>query len=124
MYSGPCRDAAPDIVILPKDGTAFRTEVGVHSFVQKDCSKGGCHSLYGIFAAYGPDIKKGRIKVSIYDIAPTVLHMHGVPVPASMDGKVLPLFKDDSPLKRPVIYQDDEKERIKTAVKRLGIQKI
>ncbi len=119
VYSGPYSDAAPDIVILPKDGTAFRTGVGVDSFIQKDSSKGGCHTLYGIFAAYGPDIKKGRIKrVKIYDIAPTVLHMYGVPVPADMDGKVLNIFKNGSELKRPVVYQG-EKERIKTAVKRL-----
>jgi len=61
-----------------------------------------CHLMNGIFIAYGPDIAKGR-KISgaqIYDIAPTILHMFGLPVPNDMDGKVLNVSKYRKNIKR------------------------
>jgi len=47
--------------------------------------------MNGIFVAKGPRIKKG-IKIDgakIYDIAPTILHIFGLPIPNEMDGRVL-----------------------------------
>ncbi len=66
------------------DGDVFREET---PFV----SKTGTHRMDGIFMAYGPDIEPGiNLKsAKIFDIAPTILHMMGVPVPADMDGRVL-----------------------------------
>ena len=44
----------------------------------------------GIFALLGPDVKRGiRIEASVYDIAPTILYLKGLPVGADMDGKPL-----------------------------------
>jgi hypothetical protein len=44
----------------------------------------------GIFSLLGPDVKPGvQIKASVYDIAPTILHLKGLPVGADMDGKPL-----------------------------------
>jgi hypothetical protein len=39
----------------------------------------------------GPNVQPGRVLqgASIYDIAPTVLHAMGLPVPSDMDGHVL-----------------------------------
>ena len=47
--------------------------------------------MNGIFIARGPHIRSGRRidDTVIYDIAPTVLHLMGVPVPSDMDGKVI-----------------------------------
>ena len=65
----------------------------------------------GIFIAYGPDIQEGkRIKdIQIYDIAPTILHIYGVPIPKDMDGRVLmEIFKEKSePATRNIRYCDD-----------------
>ncbi|MEX2381786.1 MAG: alkaline phosphatase family protein [Opitutales bacterium] len=49
------------------------------------------HSPYGIFVLSGPGIKKNeRIHgASLLDIAPTLLHLYGLPVGRDMDGKVL-----------------------------------
>jgi arylsulfatase A-like enzyme len=47
--------------------------------------------MYGIFMAYGKAIR-GGVEVSgagLVDLAPTILHMLGEPIPAHMDGRVL-----------------------------------
>jgi predicted AlkP superfamily phosphohydrolase/phosphomutase len=49
------------------------------------------HRHFGILVLAGPGIKPGETiyGASILDIAPTVLHLFGLPVGADMDGKVL-----------------------------------
>jgi predicted AlkP superfamily phosphohydrolase/phosphomutase len=51
----------------------------------------GTHRQDGILVARGPSIRPG-VKVdgaSLLDIAPTILHLAGAPVPGDLDGKVL-----------------------------------
>ena len=52
---------------------------------------GGTHRLNGILIARGSDFKSGAeiANARLIDIAPTLLHLLGVPVPEDMDGKVL-----------------------------------
>ena len=46
----------------------------------------------GILTLLGPGVKSGvRIEASVYDVAPTILYLKGLPVGADMDGK--PLFE-------------------------------
>jgi predicted AlkP superfamily phosphohydrolase/phosphomutase len=46
----------------------------------------------GILTLLGPGVKPGvRIEASVYDVAPTILYLKGLPVGADMDGK--PLFE-------------------------------
>lgn len=51
----------------------------------------GCHRREGIFIAAGPGIKAGVAlpEENILDLAPTILHLLGEPVPRIMDGRVL-----------------------------------
>ena len=51
----------------------------------------GCHRRHGVFVARGPDFcSKVRIEgARIVDLAPTVLHLMGCPIPDDMDGQVL-----------------------------------
>ena len=42
--------------------------------------------------ALGPDVVPGRLTAALEDVAPTVLHALGVPIPAGLDGHVLPLW--------------------------------
>jgi predicted AlkP superfamily phosphohydrolase/phosphomutase len=86
----------------------------------------GWHTPEGIFFAYGPDIKQRGQKLpgfKIYDIAPTILHMFGLPVPRDMDGRVLTeIFTEGSELgQREVAYEevDHEAERIKRKIRDL-----
>lgn len=55
----------------------------------------GCHRPLGLLLAAGPGIAPGTTidGAGIMDLAPTVLHWFGLPVPAEMDGRVLPLAK-------------------------------
>jgi predicted AlkP superfamily phosphohydrolase/phosphomutase len=51
----------------------------------------GDHTPYGVFIASGPGVRSNCSlnMVDIIDIAPTILALLGVPVPAAMDGRVL-----------------------------------
>ena len=51
----------------------------------------GCHRSEGIFLAQGPGIKTGvhLPQNHISDLAPTIMHLLGEPVPEIMDGRVL-----------------------------------
>lgn len=56
----------------------------------------GKHSVYGILACYGPGVKaQNHVRASIYDIAPTVMKMMGLPLADDITGKPIPeLFED------------------------------
>jgi predicted AlkP superfamily phosphohydrolase/phosphomutase len=50
----------------------------------------GCHRMHGILIAWGPEIRsKALSNARILDLAPTILHLLGLPVPGDMDGRVL-----------------------------------
>ena len=51
----------------------------------------GCHRSHGIFIARGPEVRRGGVVEGshIQDLAPTILHLMGQPVPDDMDGRVL-----------------------------------
>lgn len=78
-----------------------------------------------VFIATGEDFERGKEvrNVRIYDIAPTILHIFGLPVPKDMDGRVLSeIFKESSePAQRQVKYQevDVEQDRVRDTVKKL-----
>jgi len=61
---------------------SFETEVGPDDAV---------HDEYGIFVMWDPKAKHGKeIKgLTLYDVAPTVLDIMGIEVPADMEGKVI-----------------------------------
>ena len=49
----------------------------------------GSHRVDGIFIAAGPDIQSGRVDdLQLFDVAPTVLHLFGIPTPPGIDGHV------------------------------------
>jgi len=53
----------------------------------------------GLFVPMGPGIKRGErimgLGMSVFDIAPTILHIYGVAAPAQMKGRVLAeIFED------------------------------
>jgi len=81
------------------------------------------HDENGIIIFYNPKIFQNvQMKdVWIYDIAPTILHMFGLPVPKYMDGRVLTeIFKPDSEFaRRKVKYSSYEKVVIRDKIRRL-----
>ena len=127
IYSGPYVVNAPDLVIEPGAGYA----VGKKSSPAGMNSSGGLpmsgdHLRTGVFVGYGLDMKAGTSieSASVYDIAPTVLHLLGLPVPGQMDGRVLKdAFEQSSePAQREVTRRggtDGEREKIRTRITRL-----
>ena len=131
IYSGPFIDSAPDILFLT-NGFFVDAAVSVDKLVEL-YKPASFHELFGIFLAYGPGIKKGHKieNAKIYDIAPTILHIFGLPIPNDMDGRVLmEIFEEDSEfVKRKPKYVDpsyykkkQEDENLKKAIKNLKLK--
>jgi len=95
LYEGPYLDEAPDIVFLPKRLEYFgfgEYEFGSHRVIEA-MRRGisGTHRMNGIFVALGEPVRPG-VEISgatLADLAPTMLHLLGQPIPAAMDGRVL-----------------------------------
>jgi len=56
----------------------------------EDTRKSGCHDPVGMIAFYGPNIRHGLDlgQINTLDIAPTLLTLLGLPVPAHMKGRI------------------------------------
>jgi predicted AlkP superfamily phosphohydrolase/phosphomutase len=94
LYSGPHAHLAPDLTVVLRDWR-YRT-IGLHDFtthrvISPAFGPTGDHRMEGLFIADGPAFVPGSklSNANLLDIAPTVLHLLGVPVPADMDGRVL-----------------------------------
>jgi predicted AlkP superfamily phosphohydrolase/phosphomutase len=106
IYEGPQIGDAPDITVewdFDAVGERIRYRAGGRDIVCAGPTAGagvrwiGEHRPDGVFLAVGPMVRRAAIsRVSLYDIAPTVLYAQGVPVPQEMDGRVLTeIFRED-----------------------------
>ena len=95
LYHGPHAHLAPDLTVVLNDWR-YRT-IGLHDFttnklISPAFGPTGDHRMEGIFIASGPAFQAGSTlsaDADLLDIAPTLLHILGVPVPTDMDGRVL-----------------------------------
>jgi len=99
-------DGAPDLLLepalengysyvwLPSTGderASLRPLAPVEYVAGKGGGMNGSHHADGLWAHAGPAVPRGmRAAASITDVAPTVLHLAGLPVPSWMDGRVIP----------------------------------
>ncbi len=108
LYSGPYLADAADLVVLWKDDHYItRRTYGPESggdaevFIDDNLKVGevgrlmsvpqtGTHRRFGVFVLNGPDVREGHglEALDIVDLAPTLLHLYGLPVPEDMDGAV------------------------------------
>jgi predicted AlkP superfamily phosphohydrolase/phosphomutase len=94
MYDGPHKHLAPDLTVVLGDWK-YRTiglyDFTTHNVISPAFGPTGDHRMEGILIASGPAFQPGASpeNATLLDIAPTVLHILGVPVPADMDGRVL-----------------------------------
>lgn len=109
-YHGPHAHKGPDLHLVLDDYNMiscplFATEGKV--MTEQIRGDSGCHRSEGIFIASGPNIKQ-KLRLSqanILDLAPTIMHMLGEPVPPVMDGRVLEQIFTTS---EEVAYSDGE----------------
>ncbi|MBI5091057.1 MAG: alkaline phosphatase family protein [Candidatus Hydrogenedentes bacterium] len=93
MFNGPFSQYGPDIMALPLD--EHYMPVCFFGFASKEpvyenVTLYGNHRMEGILIANGKGIRPGTVTgASLMDMAPTLLHLLGHPVPSDMDGKVL-----------------------------------
>ncbi len=92
IYHGGLLETMPDLVVEPTDGymiaTAFRGEKLVEPVPR---FMTGTHRMHGILMLRGePFPENTQIEnAQITDVAPTILHLMGVPIPSDMDGRAL-----------------------------------
>ncbi len=95
----------------------------------------GYHVMRGMIVGAGPELRRGAgiDGARILDVAPTVLHLLGLPVPTSMEGQVLAdAFEPTALDRRPVRIADvavpftppsragTEREEIERSLRDLG----
>jgi predicted AlkP superfamily phosphohydrolase/phosphomutase len=122
VYSGPFVEKFPDLIIewVLDNGYSYLFKNSYDSKGpqipirrvnedEKDKFKSGDHRDYGILIASGKTIQKQTALrgAEIIDLAPTILYLLGLPIPADMDGKVLTqLFSDEQLSTHPIRYRD------------------
>jgi predicted AlkP superfamily phosphohydrolase/phosphomutase len=111
LYSGPHVQNAPQLIFELTPGYMVDDKVSVGSTFDDVLPSAGTgwHHPDGFFAFLGPGIARSReeLQANITDIAPTILHLLGEPVPRSMDGRVLEkVFESQVLADAPVRYSD------------------
>jgi predicted AlkP superfamily phosphohydrolase/phosphomutase len=94
IYSGPSLDRAPDLILRPNEPSDIffgLADFGHRETVSTVYRYSGMHRDYGMLIMNGPGVRPGSTVEGavIQDIAPTVMHTMGLPIPANMDGRVL-----------------------------------
>ncbi|MDP2957811.1 MAG: hypothetical protein Q8N53_15400, partial [Longimicrobiales bacterium] len=98
LYAGPHVEEGPDLVVVFADDVAeFSSFPGVPGDAHDGpisfpitSGKSGNHRRDGVFLARGKAISRGKnVTADIVDLAPTVLHLLGLPIPPDVDGRVL-----------------------------------
>ena len=123
LYHGEYLEYAPDIIIQTNGYIdSISGKVGYNKEFMEGFPLEGYHNrMNGTFIACGPDIKENsEMGAMLYDIAPTILHMFGIPIPKDMDGRVLKeIFKGDLATKDINYQKIDEKKKIKDKITKL-----
>jgi len=103
IYHGPYLERAPDLTLEWWDGVTF---IARRSFTDRATEQAiayvggqpittatwsGSHTLNGILMLWGKPFQVGKqlAPSAIFDLAPTLLYVLGVPIPHDMDGRVL-----------------------------------
>lgn len=109
LYTGPYAGYGPDLNVIMRGmsyvAQSWREMAGQHVFASPGSYFTGIHRPLGMFALSGPTIpQQGKLaEVQIVDVAPTVMHLLGIPSSTEQDGRVLAEFLQPTPMK-----QDDQ----------------
>lgn len=133
IYDGPMADAAPDLVLelalddgysfpclpsTPAENRSVRRLARHEHVAGKGGGMNGSHRPEGLWVLAGAGVTPAPpSEAAIVDVAPSVLHLAGLPVPAWMDGRLLPgipghatITEDAPPIAADPTDQDHEAE--------------
>ncbi|MBP7687639.1 MAG: alkaline phosphatase family protein [Thermoflexales bacterium] len=118
---GPHRDEGPDLHVI-MDG--YRTvayplfAADARLFARRVPDDSGTHRAAGIFIACGPDVAQGQTieGARLIDLAPTILHLLGTPLPTDYDGRVLVEALSPQAVMQPIVYRGDNISEMRTAI--------
>lgn len=107
LYDGKEIGNLPDIIFIINNWRCIIKETNLEEPLFKEEPYSSRHTeshrLEGIFLAHGPDIRDSEDEIEnmhIYDITPTILHMHDIGLPPNLDGRVLKeIFTKESPIR-------------------------
>jgi len=105
LYDGDKVDLAPDLIFDQRPGVHTSEAMGKENAMADPDGWRGENVPEGMVLFAGDGVEPGRIdQIGISDVAPTLLHWMGLPVPDDVDGSpVLEAFADGSdPASRPV----------------------
>ena len=111
LFEGPFVDDIPDIVLelhpAYTGGSALQGNLVTPLPLDELSAYSGSHSPTGLFVFSGPGVRQGHWLegASIQDLAPTLMHIMGLPVASWMDGRVLVGLFDPAAV-RPVAYAE------------------
>lgn len=93
LYHGRYAELAPELLFTVNDfraSVSYRFGHAIYEDRPHLPMKTGNHRREGIFLASGPKIRPGAkiAPLDLLDIAPTIYHLLGEPVPAGLDGRV------------------------------------
>ena len=94
IFHGIRAQRLPDLV-LHTDRARYvsfgHADFGSNKVIEPSIGQTGHHHMVGIVGLRGPGVRPGLplAEASILDLAPTILHYLGLPVPSYMDGRVL-----------------------------------
>jgi predicted AlkP superfamily phosphohydrolase/phosphomutase len=131
VYWGKYAHLAPDLIFyMHVDGKACDISSGFSDQLWGQSELLGSHEPDGFWALRGQNVVPGRVlDAKITDMAPTILHALGIPIPADMDGTVVKgAFVNRAPtIHAPVLvakeefaYAPEEQEEILRRLHRLG----
>jgi predicted AlkP superfamily phosphohydrolase/phosphomutase len=114
IFHGRSIERLPDLV-LHTDRAKYvsfgHADFGSNRIIESSVGQTGHHHLIGVVGLKGPGVHVGFTleEASILDLAPTILHYLGLPVPAYMDGQVLTAaFTEEFNQLNPVQHHDGD----------------
>jgi len=125
IYHGNFVKDAPDIIVVWHNDEyrsrpsatsahcAFMRKLDLDELerLERDAQANADHRMDGIVFLHGPGIKKGHETkgANIMDLAPTILHLFGLPIPEDMDGKLLDdALEEDYLRANPIRFTGDD----------------
>jgi predicted AlkP superfamily phosphohydrolase/phosphomutase len=114
-FPGPAAEGAPDLT-LELRSPGFLSVLRGPDVMAARVRPYGTHHRDGVFIAYGPGIAPGTVlrPLSVVDVAATVLHLLGLPIPAGVAGQ--PAVDGMRPAVRAPRPDEEQRADVLTAV--------